>query len=543
VSGFTEALNDLEGSSFSPHRFNYGLDLGPLVEALAPPARAFYWVANLGHLDDGGRLDPEELWAYRFCDDPALLAEFLKLSDVDRSEVLTVYTLGLHEGRHLLDCTTTPFAARFYIMLVQEYLAFQRCSPYLLQHQDIIPAGPVGTFPQRLAEVGKAIPEEERPYWDLFTATLANLQGAIDIRSLASPRTDGVATDEPPVRAGGLNYQAVRVRDRVVTYEPANHPHWYLRASTLLEGRAVIGSLLWIMHTLSLDAPVGEIVHSYLHHNYGPDKAYDYRFLLDATAAASGYANFDAMLGQDTPEALRYRLHLMDNTAWFALQAGFHVSENQVVQPESIFRRYLFAIGKLQRAFVEGSTTPPYEILAEAERSAHASQAMVLPTDKALTSAINAIDGAAPNVAQIWQPQMAEHFRHVLGIVRASLVRRRGQGIVFSAGAPIDGNPVLTLDDDSYKDLYQRYQAGEWVEEWFSFRNACLFSPTKAQVTLEHLRAQFGLGSVAVNCPCGAMVVKPVPKWRPETVVTCPQCGRRHRIERDDLTYIKIDDD
>jgi hypothetical protein len=544
VSGFAEALTSLEGTAFSPHRFDYALDLSPLLVALSPPARVFYWLANFEHLDDDGRIsDPEKLWAYRFCDAPVLLAKFLELSDPDRTQVLTVYTLGLHEGRHLLDCTTTPFAARFYTMLVQEYLTFQRCSPYLLQHQDVIPAGPVGTLPQRLADAGKTIPEEERPYWGSFTATLANLQGAIDVRGLAAPRTDGIATDEPPVRAGGLSYQAVRVRDRVVTYEPSNHPHWYLRASTLLEGRAVIASLLWIIHTLGLGAPVGKILHSYLRDNYGPDKSYDYRFLLDATAAASGHADLDTMLRQDSIEVLRYRLHLMDNAAWFALQAGFHVGDDQVVRPESIFRRYLFAIGKLQRAFVEGSAIPPYQILAEAETSAHASQAMVASTDDALTSAIKVIDGTEPNVAQIWQSQIAEHFRHVLGVVRAALVRRRGDGIAFPPGAPVNGNPVNTLDDASYKDLYQRYQPGRWVRDWFTFRDACFFNATKAQVTLKHLRAQFGLAEVAVNCLCGAIVVKPVPKWRPDTVVTCPGCGRRHPVRSDDLTYHWVDDD
>ena len=283
VPGFTEALASLESAAFSPHRFDYTLDIGPLVAALSRPALTFYWTANFEHIDDDDRLDPEKLWAYRFCDDPSLLAAFLALSDSDRTQVLTVYTLGLHEGRHLLDCTSTPFAARFYTMLAQEYLMFQRCSPYLLQHQDTVPAGPVGTLSQRLADAGKAIPEEERPYWDSFTATLANLQGAIDIRGVAAPRTDGVAADEPPVRVGGLSYQAVRVRDRVVTYEPSSHPGWYLRASTLLEGRAVIASLLWTIDTLGLGVPAGEILHSYLRSNYGPGKSYDYRFLLDAT--------------------------------------------------------------------------------------------------------------------------------------------------------------------------------------------------------------------------------------------------------------------
>ena len=249
------------------------------------------------------------------------------------------------------------------------------------------------------------------------------------------------------------------------------------------------------------------------------------------------------MLSQDSPEALRYRLHLMDNAAWFALQAGFHIGDDNVSRPESIFRRYLFAMDKLQRAFVEGSATPPYQILAEAETSVHASRAMVFATDDALTSAIKVIDGTEPIVAKIWNAQIAEHFHHVLGVVRAALVRRQGGGVAFPAGAPVHGNPVTTLDDDSYRDLYQRHQPGRWVREWFTFRDACFFNATKAQVTLKHLRAQFGLAEVAVDCPCGAMVVKPVPKWRPDTVVTCPKCSRRHSLRSEDLSWLRVPDD
>jgi hypothetical protein len=87
------------------------------------------------------------------------------------------------------------------------------------------------------------------------------------------------------------------------------------------------------------------------------------------------------------------------------------------------------------------------------------------------------------------------------------------------------------------------YTPDKWVSEWFDFRNICLFTPTSSKVSLAYLREQFGLAEVLVNCECGWLLSKPVPKWRVETTIICQNCGRRHPITADTVMRIAVPED
>lgn len=535
---FHQALQRLGMATYSPHQFDFVVDLNPLTDALSPAASAFLFEATAGLTANEG-LSPELLYERRWQDYSGVLSEFLELEDSAQVELLTLYTVPLHESRHHIDFLTTPFGARFYGMLAQEYMAFQWSSPFLLQNQEIISAGPVSKLAHRLAETDVKVPADWRESWTFFRATLENLMATVDTRGLEPDQSRATEVDEPPAKVSGTRFQPVSLFGRARSYRVDRRPGWYMRASTLLEGRAVVQSLLWIIDSLGVETPVtNDVLRAYLRANYGPGTGYDYLFLLDLAASWLGDRDFDHMLRRPTVTVLSM-LHLVDNAAWFALNAGFHSGPDGGLRPENMFGRFLFALRALREAFREPGVSP-YDILIAAESSADARKSGVLPTPEALESAVASVRGMHEHLGQIWQPQMAEHFAAIFSVLTNALTRRYEDGLAFGAGAPVNGIGINALDPDTYVDLFQAYTPGKWVKEWFDFRNRCLFTITGSKVTLTYLREQFGLTEVVVNCQCGSLLSKPVPKWRTQTLLTCQNCRRQHSITPDYVTRIAI---
>jgi hypothetical protein len=538
---FHKTLDGLGAANYSPHRFNFSMDVNPLVKALSPKARLFFYLAT-EDMATHGQVSLDGLYARPWHEDPELIARFWALSSAEQVEVLTLHTVPLHEALHHIDFMATPFGARFYVLLVQEYLAFQDCSPFLLQNQDVISPGAVGELADRLARVNAKVPEEWRSAWEVFRATTENLIATVDSRGLEPDRARARATEFVTVDAAGTTFEPVSVFGRALSYRVARRPGWYLRASTLLEGRALIHSLLWIIDSIGVETPgLAGVLRSYLRKNYGAGTAYDYLFLLDLAAAWVGDADFDSMLRRPTI-TVRNLLHLIDNAAWFGLNGGMHLKDSGFIHPENVFTRFLFGLEALEDMFRDGSRSP-YQVLSAAECSEVAKEIGLLPTPAAIESALTALQRAQEELQRIWQPDMAQHFDAVLSTLSRTLTRRQPAGLAFSAGAHLNGNALYALDVDTFSDLFEMYTPSKWVNEWFDFRNRCMFSPALAATTLTYLREQFGLAELAIWCDCGTMLSKPVPKWRPTTIVSCPSCKKQHRIDEDNVRYIYVDED
>ena len=538
---FHRALEGLSATAYSPHRFDFAMDLNPLLQALSPQARYFFLLATEALATDGG-ISPLQLCSRRWRDDPEVLSAFLDLTVPEQVEVLTLYTLPVHEMRHHIDFLTTSYGARFYTLLAQEYQAFQDCSPFLLQTQDVITPGPVGELSDRLASVDANVPSQWIGSWKAFRATTENLLSTVDTRGLEPDRSRAKDISNPPVYVAGIKFLPVSIFDRALSYRIESRPGWYMRASTLLEGRAVIQSLLWIIDSLGAENPaVNDLLRAYMSANYGSEAAYDYLFLLELTASWVGDSDFASMLRRPTV-TVRSILHLTDNAAWFALNAGWVSGDRGAMHPENMFTRFLVGLKILEEAF-DGAKKPPYELLAAAEDGSIARNFGLIPTPKALKSSLQLTEATRDRLSNMWQSSMAKHFEAILSVVSSALARRQPAGISFAAGAPADGNGVRALDDETFADLFRPYAPGRWVTEWFDFRNRCMFAPTTTKATLKYLRDQFGLAEVAVNCKCGVMLSRPAPRWRPDTTVTCPDCGRHYSLVASDMRVLHVPED
>jgi hypothetical protein len=127
-SDFHKVLERLGAATYSPHRFDFAIDVNPLVDALSPTASAFFFEETANRQANGG-ISPERLYERRWQDDPEILSEFLELDETAQVEALTLYTVPLHESRHHIDFLTTPFGVRFYSLLRRNIWRSRRAPP------------------------------------------------------------------------------------------------------------------------------------------------------------------------------------------------------------------------------------------------------------------------------------------------------------------------------------------------------------------------------------------------------------------------------
>jgi hypothetical protein len=537
-------LQALGAAAYSPHQFDFSLDMNPLIAKLSPLAHlTFRFLSE--ELADDGQLTMEQLYARSWREDPTILSKVLALYMDEQVELLTLYTFPLHEARHHADFLTTPFGARFYTLLAQEYLAFQDCSPLLLQNQEFVSGGPVVGLAERLARVDVTVPAEWSASWAHFRMTTENLLATVDTRGLETDRSRAQDRNEEAWFVANTTFRPVLVYGRALSFRLDRRPGWYMRASTLLEGRAVVESLLWIIDAVGLDTPeLPDLLRAYMKTNYGPNTGYDYRFLTELAAWWVGDADFDSLLRRPMRK-VQILLHMVDNAAWFALNAGYHISDSGAMHPENIFRRFLFGVATLWSASTASTqcAATPYDILQGAESQEEARAAYIISTPLALDSALRILDGLRAQLPRMWQPDMPEHFDAIFRVLSTAIARRSDQGLAFPAGAPANGNVLWSLDEDTYADLFRPYAPAQWVKQWFEFRNKSMFTITTKQTSLTYLRAQFGLAEVAIRCECGALVSQVVPKWRPDTMIRCPSCGRSRHLTAADLTFIRVPED
>jgi hypothetical protein len=535
MSELLERLDEL-GARFAPHAYDFTLDLGPMLAASSPGARSFFAYANE---EKGPAITLDRLYEPAWRDDPTLLRRFSRLDLEEQVEVLTLYSVPIHENRHHVDFSMTTFGAEFYLLLASEYLTFQQLSPYLLQNQEVIPRGPLRRLESHLDALGRTIPQEWQPRWAEFEGGLRSFEAGYDFRGV-NPETNRARTRESDGRVHvlGRHFVPVTVNDLVWSLAPVDRTGWYMRASTLHETRAVSASLLWILAALEGEPSLGGALTAYVACHYGPDAPYDYRFTLDMAACWLGAATFEDLLEAEAWEALRSVLYLLSVAGWFALNGAVkRTPEGQLVR-NNPFLRFVFALQELDLAYRDGAKVPAVELLRDFDRQQRAQGLGFLPVEQALVNALRELDAAANStVPQIWHRGVRKHFAHVFDVVTRALRQRLDEGYMSALAAPADGNPIPWLGGPN-EFLIEQYEPDRWVGEWFAFRNRSLFTPAGIW-TRDRLREQFGLVELAIPCDCGAMISAPVPRWREHHAVHC-HCGRIHRVSAGDVTHIPV---
>jgi hypothetical protein len=189
------------------------------------------------------------------------------------------------------------------------------------------------------------------------------------------------------------------------------------------------------------------------------------------------------------------------------------------------------------------SRMTPFELLGANDDNDGARRWGVVATDAAIDGALRRLSSVRPALRLFWQREMAAHFASIFDVLETALTQRRNNGIALPSGAPASGNCLWNLDDELARTLLSPYEPARWVNEWFDFRNRSLFSPTTSALTLKYLREQFGLAEVTYSCECGVFLARTVPRWRRDTTIRCPDCGRARSIRKQDMTFIYVPDE
>ncbi len=528
------SLVESDAAQYAAHTFDFTFDTAAILSRLSIRARAFFAFAQENKAPP---LQVPEIYLPRWVEDPPLVEQFERLTEDERLEVLCLYTAPIHEFRHHADMVLTPFGARFHIQLAAEYLAFQVLSPFLLQNQEMMPPGPLKALETQMQALGQSVPAEWQPIFSNFKRQVLSFEACTDFRGMIPMGSATVRDPRAVMRVLDFEMEQVTVNGLAVTFSPKSKPNWYLRASTLLEGRAVIASLSWILWTLEGYENLASSASAYIETLYPPDENDDYRFLLDVAARWMGAATIEEGLAQQDPALVRRILFMVDSAAWFALHAPTKEAQGQRVN-ENLFRRFFFALQEMEQVYDRGYAGSPLKLLSTLETSERAQKFSVMPLTQGVESTLDALRQARGEVLpRLWQQEMRDHFLYVFDQLTTALEIRLEQGYVAPLAAAHEGNLLLYVDS-KHRFLLEPYHPKRWVGEWFRFRNQSIFRPDSAASKRRHLAAQFGLAELAIPCACGVLLSTLVPKWGAQHAVTCEHCGRRHGLEAGNIRWI-----
>ncbi|MGH9905817.1 MAG: hypothetical protein ACRD8U_09590, partial [Pyrinomonadaceae bacterium] len=321
---------------------------------------------------------------------------------------------------------------------------------------------------------------------------------------------------------------------------PAERPDWYIRPSTILEARAVIVALLWILDQIEEKPGIGADAAALMRVLYQDEGKDDYRLLLDLVAGLVDAETIVDALENRPAGLVRNALQLADYAAWYALHAGpprldgWRTGEIMAI-------RLCYALANLSRKASQGVQIEPLSFLAHLDGRDHAVKLGIEPVEPVLERCIELVGKTVPDtVYSLWQEQVRRHFEHVMVVLESQLKQRLGFGYWSPLASSADGN-ILTKLGSEQAELFTPYKPGPWASDWFEFRRRSFFSPDLVSSVSKRLRAQFGIDMITVNCECGALNDVPVPRWRKRHSFNCQQCGKSYYLEDGELTKIYVD--
>ena len=224
---------------------------------------------------------------------------------------------------------------------------------------------------------------------------------------------------------------SVSVFGRALSYSVDNRPYWYMRSSTLLEGRAVVQSLLWIIDSVGVeDQRANDIIREYLRVNYGPGTPTTTSSCSISLLRGSEIRISKPMLSARSTVIVRGILHNVDNAVWFA-------SRLASIRPVKVYAPKICSHGSSSgsRHFEKDPIPegPPYAVLEAAETSEDARASGLIPTMEALGSSLFVLEETQKRLGKIWQRQMSAHFSTVFSVLSAELQRRQAEGLRFGS--------------------------------------------------------------------------------------------------------------
>ena len=467
-----------------------------LFSVLSLKARVF--VRLMTDKLDEGYLTTKELYGTRWSDDPSLLRRYEQLDESEKTEVLSIVTMDLHEATHHIDFMLTPFGANFHGKSCLEYLAFQEFVPELLKYPEFVSKlQPLVNFDDFLDTCKQKVDSKLLTHWH-------DLRGKIkffDIYFHDSKKqiTSGWGSRNDPALLLGGEYSKIVVENMMPTISLPNVPKSHIRPRTILEARALIHALRWIAYLFGYKEGSQIELARYLEAFYfsAPDKIkLDYTFLFKLFAKLWERDNFAELVRTTHIKALDQILILISAICWYALQAPPLMGDDatSVLNSNPVFR-LLYALKRGEIFLTKNSKPYKYiaEFLEEIETKDTASSRPIRENLEYSQRYVNYI--RQKNMAENQNPVMARHFDQILGIQSRQLGQRIPLGYVSEIAMPENGNPLKYIfSEQDADDLYMtEYSPEREVLSWFTFRENLLFKfgGMRAEAIKEELQKRF----------------------------------------------------
>jgi len=467
-----EARELLQSMEYLPASVRFDLAQEKLWTSLSAASRSFCWAAS--GKKSPGQMSFNEAFGRVWTNDPATLSAFASLTDESKAEALAFFTLLVHEYTHHFDFLITPFGVNYHGKWFREYRAFQRFAPLLLQQ----PSFPDGRFIDYTPPTSAS--EEFREAFKEVHDISATLEALGD--GGMTPRAENMALgwyeNTKPAIILGQSLQRITVRGFLFTYGVPDEPNWYLRPSTLLETRAIVHCLSWILRLFGQDERAREPMQIYLKAFYSRAAiAPDYRFLLDLLASA-WETDFHNFLGNAHIELVRQFLMLLDAACWYALQAPPPMPDASAVRSSPILR-FVHAITFFVESFRDRRPfASAVDAMIAMDRDPKRTAYELTDIDAILRYCVQFVEILQNlNHTEIIDPEVRKHFAHILRVQHNQLSSRVPKGYVSFIGIPEEGNPLLGLRTQQEVDdlAPDAYTSGSQIRDWFAFRNGLLY--------------------------------------------------------------------
>jgi hypothetical protein len=516
-----------------------------LTEQLSPSARAFLQIAY-----DKAGYTVVDLAGDDWKDDDLTTDFFARCNEDVRTEILAFLTLFVHEYTHRIDFLISPFGLQYYVNSLREYWLVQEFFPRILDDPRTVDTV------KFMAAFGEEI--DEPALLDTGAKELwSELEGIIHIfyawgdvstirpigKYIESGWSDSIRGEFYPF-GSGIALEPVTILRMFHTFRsPGNDKFWYLRPLTIFETKAVINSLMFILHLFGERGL--EYCRQYYERVYLRRRAelpQDYFFLLDLSARMYNADDFQALLNKGSYPILRSTLIILSSICWFALQAPPHLKEEDQRTGNPILR--LLLAFSFMSAYVKGQTNAEgsaAEILLRLDGSKNAESLYVKPASEIVTGCCKVLRWIMEtNEKRTWNPDVRQHFNHIFSVMLPHFEARE-PNYVSRLGMPDEGSPILACRSEKDWELtYDKYETPAPVREWFSMRTDLFFNLLKpADEVIDRLDKHFMAFLVPYQCACGQGLT---PQWvsRFARVFTlrCGFCGAKKAMRREEMTPI-----
>jgi len=480
-------LKLLGAAAYMPRAVRFDFAYDQLWNGLSQAARVFCRIA----------IDPDkppkptlnELYGRVWANDRLIIKAFDKLSDEEKAEVLGFFTFEIHELTHHIDFLITPYGTNFHSKLFREFIAFQNVVPLLLNEDIPLPSGRwVDWNPQEQLQ-----PAELYQSWKGLRDIMLTLEALGDggMRPHADAIMPGWGDNTRPVSILNRTFRRVTVRGFLVTLGTTEDKNWYLGPATILETRAVVHCLRWIIHLLGNSERARGALLLYLDSFVDSN---DYSILLDVLASGFGKRDFRDLAASTPVELLQMPLMIVDAACWYALQAPPPMPDCTAVRSSPVVR-LIYALRYIVKCYQEEKTFASMaDVLASMDAAEHAVDFDLCPIEDILQFSLKFVRHLKSMTPQITSAVFRSHFEYVLNVQEPHLARRLGKGYVSYVGMPENGHPIfgMSSDEEAHGLSFQDYTPDSKVGEWFTFRHRLLYMNSNSDQVRSELVRYFG---------------------------------------------------